>query len=124
MNDALQTVAEALVSPVRRKILAYLSAGPMTAGEIAARFDITKPSLSGHLSLLSNAGLIVGRRQGNHIHYDLVGDSLVNKLNALVQEVCPVGRPIRREARGVARRRAPAVGAQPADDGTVAPSEG
>jgi ArsR family transcriptional regulator len=105
MTDSLQTIAEALVSPVRRKILAYLSAGPLTAGDIAARFDITKPSLSAHLSVLSAAGLISGERHGNHIRYGLVEDSLVNKLNSLVQEVCPVARPIRREAREIARRK-------------------
>jgi ArsR family transcriptional regulator, arsenate/arsenite/antimonite-responsive transcriptional repressor len=99
MSDGLQGLAEALVSPVRRKILAYLSAGPLSAGDIAERFDITKPSLSAHLSLLSAAGLIRGERQGNRILYGLVEDNLVNKLNALAQEVCPVGRPITREAR-------------------------
>ena len=64
-----------------------------------ARFDITKPSLSAHLAVLSQAGLIQGRREANRIHYGLVGDSLVNKLNALMQEVCPVAGPLKREAR-------------------------
>lgn len=105
MADGLQAVAEALVSPVRRKILAYLSAGPLTAGEIAARFDITKPSLSAHLAILSASGFIKGERQGTHIHYGLAEESLVNKLNALVQEVCPVAKPLRREARERARRK-------------------
>jgi ArsR family transcriptional regulator len=106
MADGLQAVAEALVSPVRRRILAYLSAGPLTAGEVAARFRITKPSLSAHLAILSAAGLIKGDRQGSHIHYGLAEDSLVNRLNALVQEVCPVAKPLRREARERARRKA------------------
>ncbi|MEZ0260411.1 MAG: helix-turn-helix domain-containing protein, partial [Alphaproteobacteria bacterium] len=44
-----EKIFEALSSPVRRKILAYLSATSLTAGEIAKRFDITKPSLSKHL---------------------------------------------------------------------------
>ena len=104
MSDVIQAVAEALVSPVRRKVLAYLSAGPLTAGEIAERFDISKPSMSGDLSVLSDAGLIRGERQGSHILYGLVEDSLVNKLSALVQDVCPVARPLKREAR--ARRAA------------------
>ena len=107
MSDGLQVMAEALVSPVRRKILAYLSAGPLSAGEIAARFEISKPSLSGHLSILSAAGLIVGARHGNRIEYSLVEDSLVNKLGALVQEVCPVAGPLRREARRKAARKDP-----------------
>lgn len=53
-----EKIFEALSSPVRRKILAYLSATSMTAGEIAERFDITKPSLSKHLSILENANLV------------------------------------------------------------------
>jgi DNA-binding transcriptional ArsR family regulator len=113
MSDNPQGVAEALVSPVRRKILAYLSAGALNAGEIAARFDITKPSLSAHLSVLSAAGLIKGERQGNQIHYRLVEGSLINKLNSLVQEVCPVARPIRREARETARKKAQLANAVP-----------
>lgn len=104
MVDGMQVIAEALVSPVRRKILAYLSAGPLSAGEIATRFDITKPSLSAHLAVLSSAGLIKGERHGTHIHYGLVEESLVNRLNALVQEVCPVAIPIRRQARARARK--------------------
>ena len=124
MSDSLQGVADALVSPVRRKILAYLSAGALTAGEIAARFEITKPSLSAHLSVLSKAGLIKGERQGNQIHYSLMEGSLINKLNSLVQEVCPVARPIRQEAREAARKKAvlanalPAAGARPCRGGT------
>jgi DNA-binding transcriptional ArsR family regulator len=101
----MQAIAEALVSPVRRKILAYLSAGPLMAGDIAERFDISKPSMSAHLSILSAAGLIVGKRQGNRIFYGLAEESLVNKLNALVQEVCPVAKPLRREARARANRK-------------------
>ena len=49
---------EALASEPRLKILAYLSKATMTAGEIAERFDMAKPSLSKHLSILENAGLI------------------------------------------------------------------
>ena len=49
-------IFDALASPVRRKILAYLSATSLTAGEIAARFDISKPSLSKHLAILEKIG--------------------------------------------------------------------
>ena len=77
----MEKVFQALSSAVRRKILAYLSADSMTAGEIAERFDITKPSLSKHLSILENAGLIQGEKKGQYIHYSLVQDNLVNTLN-------------------------------------------
>lgn len=95
---SLDKVFEALSSTVRRKILAYLSATDLTAGEIADRFDISKPSVSKHLSVLENAGLIKGERRGQFIHYSLVRESLVNTLNGYVQEVCPVSKPLKRES--------------------------
>jgi DNA-binding transcriptional ArsR family regulator len=99
----LDHVFEALSSTVRRKILAYLSATELTAGEIAGRFAISKPSISKHLSILENAGLIVGERRGQFIHYRLVRENLVNTLNGYLQEVCPVSRPLKRESARLAR---------------------
>ncbi len=99
----MDKIFEALSSQIRRKILAYLSATDLTAGEIAERFDISKPSISKHLSLLENAGLIAGKREGQFIRYNLVRDNLVNTLNGFVQEVCPVSRPLKKESRAKAR---------------------
>jgi ArsR family transcriptional regulator, arsenate/arsenite/antimonite-responsive transcriptional repressor len=96
---SLDKVFEALSSTVRRKILAYLSATDLTAGEIAARFEISKPSVSKHLSILENAGLVHGDKRGQFIHYSLVRDNLVNTLNGYVQEVCPVSKPLKRESK-------------------------
>jgi DNA-binding transcriptional ArsR family regulator len=92
----LDQVFEALSSTVRRKILAYLSSTDLTAGQIAERFNISKPSISKHLSVLENAGLITSERRGQFIHYSLVEDNLVNTLNGYLQEVCPVSRPLKR----------------------------
>jgi DNA-binding transcriptional ArsR family regulator len=94
----MEKVFEALASSARRKILAYLSAGELTAGEIASRFAMTKPAISKHLSILENAGLIRGDKRGQFIHYALVSDNLANTLNGFVQEVCPVSRPLKRES--------------------------
>ncbi|NOT72923.1 MAG: winged helix-turn-helix transcriptional regulator [Hyphomicrobium sp.] len=94
----MEQVFEALSSSVRRKILAFLSGGPLTAGEIAERFDISKPSISKHLSLLEAAQLIQSERKGQFIHYALVRENLVNTLNGYVQEVCPVSRPLKKES--------------------------
>jgi ArsR family transcriptional regulator len=99
----MDKIFEALSSQIRRKILAYLSATDLTAGEIAERFDISKPSISKHLSLLENAGLIASKREGQFIRYSLVRDNLVNTLNGFVQEVCPVSRPLKKESRAKAR---------------------
>ena len=94
----MEKVFEALASLPRRKILAYLSASDLTAGEIAARFAMTKPAISKHLSILENAGLIRGEKRGQFIHYALVRENLVNTLNGFVQEICPVSKPLKRES--------------------------
>ncbi|MBM2712195.1 winged helix-turn-helix transcriptional regulator [Mesorhizobium caraganae] len=100
----MQRVFEALSSQPRRKILAYLAHSSLTAGEIAARFDMSKPSISQHLSILETAGLIARERQGQFIRYSLVQNNLVNTLNGFVQDVCPVSRPIKRESKELAGR--------------------
>lgn len=95
----LDSVFEALASTPRRKILAYLAEAELTAGEIASRFNMSKPAISKHLTILESAGLIRGERRGQFIHYALVRESLVNTLNGFVQEVCPVSRPLKRESK-------------------------
>lgn len=95
----MQSIFEALASAPRRKILAYLSEAELTAGEIAARFEMSKPAISKHLSILESAGLIQGVKRGQFIHYSLVPDNLANTLNGFVQEVCPVSKPLKRESR-------------------------
>jgi len=99
----MQRIFEALSSGVRRKILAYLSHTELTAGEIAARFDISKPSVSQHLSILEAAGLVESEKRGQYVHYRLVTDNLVNTLNDFVQEVCPVSRPLHNESATLAK---------------------
>jgi ArsR family transcriptional regulator, arsenate/arsenite/antimonite-responsive transcriptional repressor len=95
---SIDKVFEALANATRRKVLAYLSSTSLTAGEIADRFEISKPSMSKHLSVLENAGLIASEKKGQFVHYSLVRDSLVNTLNGYVQDVCPIGRPIKKES--------------------------
>jgi DNA-binding transcriptional ArsR family regulator len=95
----MQRVFEALASTTRRKILAYLGDTELTAGEIAERFDISKPAVSQHLSVLENAGLVTREKRGQFVHYRLVEDNLANTLNGYLQEVCPVSRPLKRESR-------------------------
>jgi len=94
---------EALASEPRLKILAYLSKATMTAGEIAERFDMAKPSLSKHLSILENAGLITGVKKGKFIHYSIVQDHIVNSLDGYLQEVCPTRKPLREESAAKAK---------------------
>lgn len=99
---AMQRVFEALSSTVRRKILAYLAHADLTAGEIAARFDISKSAVSQHLGILENAGLVASEKKGQFVHYQLVPDSLANTLNTYLQQVCPVSGPLKKESAALA----------------------
>lgn len=62
---------KAIADPTRRRILRLLSGGEMTAGELAAKFDISAPSMSHHFSVLKGANLVSARREGQQIHYAL-----------------------------------------------------
>jgi len=101
----MDAVFEALASGPRRKILAYLSSATLTAGEISERFEMSKPSISKHLSILENAGLITSVKKGQFVHYSLVRESLVNTLNGFVQDVCPVARPLKKESAALSKAR-------------------
>ena len=65
----LQKVIEALTSPVRREILALIWDRELPAGEIAAAFSLTKPTISQHLSVLGQAGLVTKRVAGTSRRY-------------------------------------------------------
>ena len=62
---------EALADETRRAILRRLRGGSRSAGEIAASFDLTKPTLSHHFRVLREAGLVRAERQGTKIVYTL-----------------------------------------------------
>ena len=94
----MDKIFEALASTPRRKILAYVAEASLTAGEIAARFEMSKPAISKHLQILENAGLLTSEKRGQFVHYSLVRENLVNTLNGFVQNVCPVSAPLKRES--------------------------
>lgn len=101
----LDRIFEALASRPRREILAYLSRTELTTTELAERFSMSAPAISRHLSVLENAGLVRSERQGQRVLYSLVPDNLVNTLTGFAFEVCPVGGPLKRESRALAKRR-------------------
>ena len=68
---SLQVTLRALADPIRREILELLKSGPMAAGDIAAKFDVTGAAVSRHLSVLKEADLIRDRREGKYIFYEL-----------------------------------------------------
>ena len=71
MSDASSSAFKALADPTRREILRLLRRGEMTAGELAERFDMTKPTMSHHFAVLREAELVSSRREGQTIRYSL-----------------------------------------------------
>jgi ArsR family transcriptional regulator len=67
----MNEVFKAFSDKTRREILQHLKERDMTAGEIADLFNISKPSISHHLNILKQAGLVMDERQGQNIFYSL-----------------------------------------------------
>ena len=67
----INAVFEALSHPVRRKVLALLKQGPMSAGDLAEHFALSKPTLSVHFNKLREAELVAVERRGTSLIYHL-----------------------------------------------------
>lgn len=67
----MNAVFKALNDPIRRDILKYLREQDLTAGAIADKFPISKPSISHHLEILRNAGLVTSEKQGQFMYYSI-----------------------------------------------------
>ncbi|MBK6633224.1 MAG: winged helix-turn-helix transcriptional regulator [Chitinophagaceae bacterium] len=67
----MNALFKALNDTTRREILELLKKRDLTAGEIADRFNISKPSISHHLDLLKQAGLVHSVKEGQYIYYSL-----------------------------------------------------
>ena len=88
---------KALASDRRRRILNYLAGGPMTVGEIAEKFDMALPSISKHLSVLKEAGLVHEQKRGQFVIYSIASDNLINSLYSFLTPFCPHARSIAAE---------------------------
>lgn len=96
MSNA-ERIFDALSSTPRRRILAYISEGPLSAGEIAERFEMSQPAVSKHLAILKAAGLVWTERKGQFIKYGMEQETLAGTLAGFLQEVCPPSRALRKE---------------------------
>jgi DNA-binding transcriptional ArsR family regulator len=67
----MATVFKAFADPTRRRVLEILREGPKTAGELAAKFDVSKPTMSAHFAVLREAGLIASEKNGKSVVYHL-----------------------------------------------------
>ncbi|MDN5331189.1 MAG: hypothetical protein PWP45_414 [Tepidanaerobacteraceae bacterium] len=82
----LSSAFKALSDPVRRKILYMLREKDMSAGEIAEKFDISWPTISHHLNVLKQAGMVVDERKGQNIYYSL-NTSVFEEVVAFLMEL-------------------------------------
>ncbi len=80
----MSNVLKALADPTRRRILQLLREREMSAGELAGHFDLTKPTLSGHFSVLKEADLVDVTRQGTRLISRLTTSVLAAALTALM----------------------------------------
>jgi DNA-binding transcriptional ArsR family regulator len=80
-------VFRALAVPTRRRVLALLREKPMSAGELADQFDVSKPTMSAHFNVLREAGLIDATKHGKTIIYRLKMSVLEEALMGLAQTV-------------------------------------
>jgi DNA-binding transcriptional ArsR family regulator len=91
----MQSAFAALSDPTRRAILKLLREGSRSAGDIAAAFELTKPTLSHHFRVLRAAGLVRAERRGTSIVYTLQ----TNVLEDLTAELLELAGPIARSHR-------------------------
>jgi len=89
----------ALADETRREILRMLRDGPRTSGEIASRFESSWPTISRHLAVLRDAGLVVAVRKGQEIYYELNTSVFQDLVQHLMDWLTPGGRRPSRRAR-------------------------
>lgn len=82
---SLNAVFAAVSHPARRRILQLLRQGPMSAGDLAAYFELSKPTLSVHFKTLKEAGLVSVERQGTSLIYHLNTSILEEAIAALLE---------------------------------------
>lgn len=78
-------VYQALAHPIRRQVLVLLRQRDMTAGELAERFEVTKATMSGHFTVLREAGLVHAERHGASITYRLNASLLEEALMEMLE---------------------------------------
>lgn len=65
----MSNVFKALADPTRRRVLELLRDRPMSAGELSAEFDVSKPTMSAHFTVLKECNLVTARKEGKQVIY-------------------------------------------------------
>ena len=90
----MSVVFRALADPTRRRILELLREGDLSAGELAAHFPVSRPTMSAHYAVLREAGLVAAEKQGRTVTYQLQLSVLEEALLGLAQAVGIELRPV------------------------------
>ena len=97
----MNRVFKALADPTRRRVLQLLRSGPLSAGDLSEHFDVSKPTMSAHFSVLQEADLIEAQKLGRTILYRLKLSVLEETLLSFAQTVGSRSSPPNRARRGV-----------------------
>lgn len=81
------SIFKAIAHPIRRRVLQLLRDGPLTAGELAGAFAVSKPTMSKHFALLREAGLVSVEKQGRELVYQLETSVLEEALAVFAESV-------------------------------------
>jgi ArsR family transcriptional regulator len=81
--------AKALADETRQKIMALCCCNPLSVGELAARMDVTQPTVSHHLAILRNARLVIVERRGRQVLYQLNQERLAQNCCQVAEVFAP-----------------------------------
>ncbi|NWK98247.1 ArsR family transcriptional regulator [Sphingobium lactosutens] len=90
----MDKIFKALASEPRRRILHHLAEEPMTVGEIADNFEMAMPSISRHLAVLKEAGVVREQKRGQYVLYSLATEELTDQLYDFLSPFCERARGI------------------------------
>ena len=97
----MNKVFKALADPTRRRVLQLLRRGPTGAGELAAHFVVSRPTMSAHFAVLREAGLVEAKKDGKAVVYRLkisvLEDALLGFAQLFGMEAGPAGESRRPE---------------------------
>ena len=85
----MSSVFKALSDPTRRRVLQLLRQGPMSAGDLSDRFDVSKPTMSAHFAVLKEADLVHAEKAGKSVIYHLKLSVLEEALLGFVDSFSP-----------------------------------
>ena len=85
----MSSIFKALSDPTRRRVLQLLQDGPMSAGELSDRFEVSKPTMSAHFAVLKEADLVHAEKAGKSVIYHLKLSVLEEALLGFVESFSP-----------------------------------